>query len=198
MKFQFKVQQYQTDAVDAVVGCLAGQPRHDGISYRIDPGRPASSQPTLYPEWGLDSGLRNAKIALSPTQLLENIHAVQRSRNLPLSAGLVDSKAGLGVPNLDVEMETGTGKTYVYIKTMMELHKRYGWSKYIVVVPNVSTVSRARKLERKVASVAKRLRKEVQFNRKVELRRELRNSLAELEALTERQDPTTQESQWTR
>src|SRR5699024_4372939 len=48
------------------------------------------------------------------------------------------SKAAPGAPNLDVEMETGTGKTYVYIKTIMELHKRYGWSKYIVVVPSIA------------------------------------------------------------
>ncbi|WP_457920419.1 DEAD/DEAH box helicase family protein, partial [Mycolicibacter minnesotensis] len=59
-------------------------------------------------------------------------------RNLPLSDKLVDSKAAPGAPNLDVEMETGTGKTYVYIKTIMELHKRYGWSKFIIVVPSVA------------------------------------------------------------
>ena len=140
MKFQFKVQQYQTDAVDAVVDAFAGQPHHDGMSYRIDPGRPASpAQPVLDLGLGADSGLRNAEIALSPIQLLDNIHEVQRRRNLALSPGLVDSKAAKpGVPNLDVEMETGTGKTYVYIKTMMEMHKRYGWSKYIVVVPSVA------------------------------------------------------------
>ena len=63
---------------------------------------------------------------------------MQQSRNLPLSPKLVDSKAAPGAPNLDVEMETGTGKTYVYIKTIMELNKRYGWSKFIVVVPSVA------------------------------------------------------------
>src|SRR5690554_4275628 len=85
-----------------------------------------------------DSGLRNAEIALTPVQLLGSIQSVQRGRNLPLSPKLVDSKAAPGAPNLDVEMETGTGKTYVYIKTMMELNKRYGWSKFIVVVPSVA------------------------------------------------------------
>lgn len=135
MKLQFKVQQYQSEAVDAVVDVFAGQPKHDGISYRIDPGRAAGAQGSLLE---MDAGLRNAEIALSEAQLLENIHAVQRSRNLPLSAGMVSSKAAPGAPNLDVEMETGTGKTYVYIKTIMELHKRYGWSKYIVVVPSVA------------------------------------------------------------
>lgn len=140
MKLQFKVQQYQTDAVDAVVDVFAGQPKHDGISYLIDPGRmQATTDPMLFdPSATPDSGLRNAEIALSGTQLLDNIHKVQRWRNLPLPSNLVDSKAAPGAPNLDVEMETGTGKTYVYIKTIMELNKRYGWSKFIVVVPSVA------------------------------------------------------------
>ena len=141
MKLQFKVQQYQTDAVDAVVECFAGQPKHDGISYRIDPGkaRPTSAPALFEAEERLDAGLRNAEIVLSDAQLLDNVHAVQRSRNLPLSAKLACSAAApRKAPNLDVEMETGTGKTYVYIKTIMELHKRYGWSKYIVVVPSVA------------------------------------------------------------
>jgi type III restriction enzyme len=140
MKLQFKVQQYQTDAVDAVVDCFAGQPRHDGVSYRIDPGRQkhASAQTSIEVNTTPDSGLRNAEIVLSPKQLLDNLHDVQRSRNLPLSTELEDSKAAPGAPNLDIEMETGTGKTYVYVKTIMELHKRYGWSKFIVVVPSVA------------------------------------------------------------
>ena len=140
MKLQFKAQQYQTDAVDSVVEVFAGQPKHDGISYRIDPGNVKTvANPGLFETSDTsDAGLRNAEIALTGAQLLENTHRVQRSRNLPLAPKLVDSKAAPGAPNLDVEMETGTGKTYVYIKTIMELHKRYGWSKYIVVVPSVA------------------------------------------------------------
>lgn len=140
MKLQFKVQQYQTDAVDAVVEVFAGQPKHDGISYRIDPGRmKATTDPMLFdPSATPDSGLRNAEIALSATQLLDNIQKIQRLRYLPPSNKLVDSKAAPGAPNLDIEMETGTGKTYVYIKTTMELYKRYGWSKFIIVVPSVA------------------------------------------------------------
>lgn len=140
MKLQFKVQQYQTAAVDAVVNAFAGQPKLDGASYRIDPGKvKPTSTPVLFEANTVpDSGLRNAEIALTGTQLLANVHTVQRSRNLPLSAKLVDSKAAPGAPNLDVEMETGTGKTYVYIKTIMELHKRYGWSKYIIVIPSIA------------------------------------------------------------
>ena len=138
MELQFKIQQHQTDAVNAVVECFAGQPKHDGISYRIDPGRqPKEPQQKLdLPELG--AGLRNAEIALSERRVLENIRLVQRGGNLPLSQNLVYSKAAPNAPNLDIEMETATGKTYVYIKTMMELHKRYGWSKYIVVVPSVA------------------------------------------------------------
>ena len=119
MRLRFKVQRYQTEAVDAVAGCFAGQPRHD---------------PAGDPEPG------NAEIALSPPELLENIQAVQRARGLPLSSGLAGSPAAgrPDTPNLDVEMETGTGKTYVYIKTIMELHRRYGWSKFIVVVPSIA------------------------------------------------------------
>lgn len=138
MKLQFKVQQYQTYAVDAVVDCFAGQPKDDGISYLVDPGKVAPSPQGIFALTGLDSGLRNAEIALSKVQLLENVHAVQRIRGLPLSKGLGDSKASPGAPNLDIEMETGTGKTYVYIKTIMELRQRYGWSKFIVVVPSVA------------------------------------------------------------
>ncbi|WP_254303620.1 DEAD/DEAH box helicase family protein [Rhodococcoides kyotonense] len=135
MKFQFKVQPYQTMAVDSVVDVFAGQPRNDGVSYRIDPGyRRRTGERAIYS----DSGLRNGEIALTAIQLLENIHKVQRSRNIPLATKVTDSKAAPGAPNLDVEMETGTGKTYVYIKTIMELHKRYGWSKYIIVVPSVA------------------------------------------------------------
>lgn len=140
MKLQFKVQQYQTEAVDAVVDVFAGQPKHDGISYRIDPGKvePEYAPALFGTQSTLDSGLRNAEIQLNRSQLLANVHAVQKSRNLPLAKDLVDSVAAPHAPNLDVEMETGTGKTYVYIKTIMELHKRYGWSKFIIVVPSVA------------------------------------------------------------
>ena len=73
---------------------------------------------------------------MTGAQLLANVQSVQRRQNIPQSTSLIPSKAGQ--VNLDVEMETGTGKTYVYIKSMLELHKRYGWSKYIVVVPSIA------------------------------------------------------------
>ncbi|MFF0876478.1 type III restriction-modification system endonuclease [Micromonospora aurantiaca (nom. illeg.)] len=130
MKLQFKVQRYQTEAVDAVVEVFTGQPYADGVKYRIDPGQ--RPMPTLLE----DAGLRNSEVALRVPQLLKNVHAVQQARGLTPSKDLVRSPAAS--INLDVEMETGTGKTYVYTKTIMELHKRYGWSKYIVVVPSIA------------------------------------------------------------
>ena len=82
-----------------------------------------------------DLGYSNAPITLSGAQLLENINLVQQENRIPLSRELFDS---LGACQLDIEMETGTGKTYVYIKTMFELNARFGWSKFIVVVPSVA------------------------------------------------------------
>jgi type III restriction enzyme len=82
------------------------------------------------------TGFKNTDIQLTDAQLLTNIHAVQRRQNLPLSDKLVSS-AGCKV-NLDVEMETGTGKTYCYVKTFFEMNKRYGWTKFIVVVPSIA------------------------------------------------------------
>ena len=82
-------------------------------------------------------GYRNADVELNASQLLENIHHQQVQNDIPLSKSLAATN-GLGACSLDVEMETGTGKTYVYIKTMFEMHKRFGWSKFIVVVPSIA------------------------------------------------------------
>jgi type III restriction enzyme len=135
MKLKFKVQPYQTNAVESVVDCFAGQVNTSGIAYRIDPGRAAQGK-TVGSTVAEETGFKNVDIQLTDVQLLANIHAVQRGQNLPLSDKLVSS-AGCKV-NLDVEMETGTGKTYCYIKTVFEMNKRYGWTKFIVVVPSVA------------------------------------------------------------
>ena len=82
-----------------------------------------------------DTGFKNDEVILTDNQLLENIHELQTFNNIKLSPALIK---GLGKCSLDIEMETGTGKTYVYIKTMFELNKRYGWSKFIVVVPSIA------------------------------------------------------------
>lgn len=129
MKFQFKIQQYQTDAVENTVSVFAGQPSHDPAAYRRDVGRERLELD--------ETGYRNAEVELDAKQLLENIRQVQRESNIPLSNKLV-TVGGMGACHLDIKMETGTGKTYVYIKTMFELNKRYGWSKFIVVVPSIA------------------------------------------------------------
>lgn len=135
MKLKFKVQPFQTQAVESVVDCFAGQDKTSGIKYRIDPGvikNKSGHEQTMLDE----QGFKNAEIQLTDAQLIENIHAVQKKHNLPLSESLVSS-ARCKI-NLDVEMETGTGKTYCYIKTIFEMNKRYGWSKFIVVVPSIA------------------------------------------------------------
>jgi type III restriction enzyme len=135
MKLKFKKQVYQTHAVEAVADCFAGQPRREGLNYRLDPGRAVDAGGQVVTP--LETvGFKNADLALTPGQMLENIHAVQRRQNLPLSAALVKTK--VCDINLDVEMETGTGKTYCYVKSMFELNARYGWSKFIVVVPSIA------------------------------------------------------------
>ena len=137
MKLKFKVQPYQTTAVESVIDCFAGQVNSAGVTYRVDPGRGKQIAPAGYLQTLSESlGFRNAPCQLSDAQVLANIQAVQRRQNLPLSSALVPS-AGCNI-NLDVEMETGTGKTYCYIKTIFELHKLYGWSKFIIVVPSIA------------------------------------------------------------
>jgi len=134
MKFKFKIQGYQTDAVENTTNIFVGQPNRDPSKYRRDLGKRDSGVIRFE---GDDDGYRNADVELSSKQLLENLHSVQTTAGVPLSKSL--SKIdGLGAVNLDVEMETGTGKTYVYIKTMFELNKLYGWSKFIIVVPSIA------------------------------------------------------------
>lgn len=136
MRLKFKKQQYQTNAVEAVVNCFAGQPQSTGIEYRVDPGVGKKLDDQDLFENGL--GFKNHDMRLDSAQMLKNIQAVQHHQNLPLSDALAgDPKTGCQV-NLDVEMETGTGKTYCYIKTFFELNKHYGWNKFIVVVPSIA------------------------------------------------------------
>ncbi len=148
MKLKFKTQAYQTAAVQAVIDCFKGQiPHHGGVRYRLDPGSQkaalAGPQGALALEAATheaaaekEAAFRNADFTLSDTALLENIRAVQQGQNLPISDALVKTK--VAKVNLDVEMETGTGKTYCYIKTIFELNKQYGWSKFIIVVPSIA------------------------------------------------------------
>lgn len=136
MKPRFKKQAYQTAAVEAVLNCFTGQPLNTGLTYRIDPGRPEDTPQLTITAIEELTGFRNSNIALPLPKVLENIQAVQRHHNLPQSQSLVSNQ--IADVNLDIEMETGTGKTYCYIKTMFEMNKRYGWTKFIVVVPSIA------------------------------------------------------------
>lgn len=166
MKFQFKIQPFQTEAVESVVKVFAGQPNHSMSKYRLNLGKRKGTGKQKYEQTSffgesveqrrkrladkyynthkdltseeleiLEAAYRNTELELSKEQLLKNIRDVQAANNIKHSTQLV---AGLGAVSLDVEMETGTGKTYVYIKTMFELHKTYGWSKFVVVVPSIA------------------------------------------------------------
>lgn len=139
MKLQFKHQKFQADAAKAVVDVFAGQP-YLTPTYMIDRGYEKieadgvkSSQIAIKEEEDF-TGWRNERIVpeLSDKLILEHLQKVQRTNQLKPSDKLE------GRYNLTIEMETGVGKTYTYIKTMYELNKHYGWSKFIVVVPSVA------------------------------------------------------------
>ena len=139
MKLQFKHQKFQADAAKAVVDIFAGQP-YLTPTYMIDRGYEKieadgvkSSQIAIKEEEDF-TGWRNERIVpeLSDKMILEHLQKVQRTNQLKPSDKLE------GRYNLTIEMETGVGKTYTYIKTMYELNKHYGWSKFIVVVPSIA------------------------------------------------------------
>lgn len=139
MKLQFKHQKFQSDAAKAVVDVFAGQP-YLTPSYMMDKGYQGKmisgenfSQQSMTDEEDF-TGWSNHKIVpeLSDRLILEHIQKIQRNNQIQPSQTLE------GRYNLTIEMETGVGKTYTYIKTMYELNKHYGWSKFIVVVPSIA------------------------------------------------------------
>lgn len=132
MKFKFKIQQYQTEAVENTVAVFKGQPSHTLSSYRRDLGVYKQGRIAYTEE---ETGYCNHHLELDGQTLLRNINSVQSLYDITPSAALAK---GVAPVNLDIEMETGTGKTYVYIKTMFELNKQYGWSKFIIVVPSIA------------------------------------------------------------
>jgi type III restriction enzyme len=134
MKLKFKHQAYQADAVRAVVDCFQGQPKSTGLKYAVDPGAASQGHVPL-PGTELE-GFANAALAISPAAILKNLQEIQREQRIPVSDQL--KVTDVSKLNLDIEMETGTGKTYCYIKTMFELNAKYGWSKFIVVVPSIA------------------------------------------------------------
>lgn len=132
MKFKFKIQQYQTDAVENTVAVFRGQPSHTLSAYRRDLGTYKEKRFAYKEE---EIGYGNHRLELDRQTILRNIRSIQNLYDITPSETLAQ---GVAPVNLDIEMETGTGKTYVYIKTMFELNKQYGWSKFIVVVPSIA------------------------------------------------------------
>ena len=131
MKLRFKHQKFQADAAKAVVDVFAGQP-YLTPSYMMDKG--FEYYQTTLTEKQDYTGWSNAKIVpkLSDDVILENLQKIQRRNQIEPSRELE------GHYNLTIEMKTGVGKTYTYIKTMYELNKQYGWTKFIIVVPSIA------------------------------------------------------------
>lgn len=131
MKLQFKNQKFQEDAAKAVVDVFAGQPCLTS-SYKMDRG--VGDYQISMMSNGDFTGWGNQPVVpeLNDQMILDHIRAIQRDNQIKPSANLE------GKYNLTIEMETGVGKTYTYIKTMYELNKHYGWSKFIIVVPSIA------------------------------------------------------------
>ena len=139
MKIQYKNQKFQADAAKAVVDVFAGQP-YLTPTYMMDKGYSKDKYGFSSDEFVEDSdfvGFSNQKIVpgLSDQVILEQLNKIQRANQIAPSSKLEGRSDGY---NLTIEMETGVGKTYTYIKTMYELNRAYGWSKFIVVVPSVA------------------------------------------------------------
>ena len=134
MKIQYRHQKFQADAARAVVDVFAGQP-YLTPTYMMDRGS-GNYQIGVNEERDF-TGFSNQRIVpeLSDQRILEQLNKIQRANQLKPSDKLEGRANGY---NLTIEMETGVGKTYTYIKTMFELNKHYGWSKFIVVVPSVA------------------------------------------------------------
>ncbi|NLZ53399.1 MAG: DEAD/DEAH box helicase family protein, partial [Thermoanaerobacteraceae bacterium] len=130
MKIKFKEQQFQIDAVKSVVDCFRGQQNHVS-HFQLDTGR-VKGEIAGQQRLDIETGFKNNPITLIEEDVLKNIRKVQ------LRNGLKPSDSLAGKYNLTIEMETGTGKTYTYIRTMYELYRTYGWSKFIIVVPSIA------------------------------------------------------------
>lgn len=146
MKLQFKKQGFQLQAVKAVVDCFDGQPLKTN-KFTLERSQEIIRKTKLAAEGtqGLfesevleEIGYRNSPLVIADAQVLKNIQAVQRVNDLNESQKIERPAGGKHGFNLTIEMETGTGKTYTYIRSMYELHKSYGWSKFIVIVPSIA------------------------------------------------------------
>lgn len=134
MRLQYKHQRFQADAAKAVVDVFAGQP-YLTPSYMMDRGT-GTYQQSLTEDIDF-TGWSNQKIVpeLKDEIVLEHVRKIQQANQLKPSEQLEGRSNGY---NLTIEMETGVGKTYTYIKTIYELNKQYGWSKFIIVVPSIA------------------------------------------------------------
>lgn len=129
MKLRYKHQRFQTEAALAVANAFTGQPKSDGQSdHIVDQG----VNQNLF----VVKGFGNKNVILAPEAVCENVRAIQTEQGLKPVEQLQQLQ-GVGTA-LTIEMETGTGKTYTYIKTMYELNARYGWTKFVVVVPSIA------------------------------------------------------------
>ncbi|MFL1013258.1 type III restriction-modification system endonuclease [Flavisericum labens] len=145
MKLQFKEQDFQVNAVKAVVDCFEGQPLKtnrftlERSKELIRKAKQAASGATML-DFNIEEeiGYRNSSIQILESQILKNIQAVQKENDLHESQQIERPKGVKLGYNLTIEMETGTGKTYTYVRTMYELFEKYGWSKFIVIVPSIA------------------------------------------------------------
>lgn len=130
MKLRFKHQKFQEDAVKATCDIFTGQINSEH-KFLADQG---ADDGTIFAQLE-HTGFGNADISLQDAQLLKNLHEVQGLQNISRNSKIERLN---NRPVFTIEMETGTGKTYTYIKTMYELNKQYGWCKFIVVVPSIA------------------------------------------------------------
>lgn len=129
MKLKFKNQEFQTDAASSIVDLFKGQEK---LQSTFEITNIESTDLFNQNEFGVSNVVK-----ISKEELLNNMHEIQRKNNLPLTDDIEDDNGALHL-SFSEEMETGTGKTYVYTKTIFELNKRYGFTKFIIVVPSVA------------------------------------------------------------
>lgn len=131
MKLKFdSTLEYQHDAISAVVDLFEGMPARQSA---FEISTTSQGQMHLFNELGVGNPL-----VLDDDQLLKNLHAVQERNDIPKSRFLIEAGDTYGFPNFSVEMETGTGKTYVYLRTIFEINRKFGFHKFIIVVPSVA------------------------------------------------------------
>lgn len=143
MKLRFKHQKFQEDATNAVCDIFSGQP-NETRKFLVDQGESSNMTASLLER----TGWANPEVHLREQDLLKNLREVQKASGIVPSSKVETltskvewddgRKQNITRPVFTVEMETGTGKTYTYIKTMYELNARYGWSKFIIVVPSIA------------------------------------------------------------